>query len=145
MVPSRRLLSVCALVLTGGCTGVWSRGIVQDPGTLAIGGAEVWALDEHGDRMLAVVRTDANGCFLITAKPPKGERRFTLEISAPGFRAARATLPLETEILIASLVPTSESAASGIHPATTAERSERWGPQCAPPMSPGAQQLSPGR
>src|SRR5262252_7829327 len=136
-------LLLAALPFTAACTGVWSRGIVEGPGTLPLGNAEVKAYDEHGQRMLAVVRSDANGCFFITAKPEKGERRFTLEISAPGFRAARDGFPLETEILIATLEPESESAPSGIRAATTAERTDRWNPQCAPPMSPGAQQLSP--
>src|SRR5262245_13510665 len=104
MAPPR-LTGLAVLLFTGACTGVWSRGIVEGPGTLALGNAEVKAFDEHGERMLAVVRSDVYGCFFVTARPPKGERHFTLEISAPGFRLVREVLPLETEILIAALVP----------------------------------------
>jgi Carboxypeptidase regulatory-like domain len=145
-VATRRaaaILGLAASALTPACTGIWSRGIVEDSGTRAIGGAEVRVLDASGQRVISTDRTDVSGCFFFSLKPPKGERRFTLEVAAPGYRTVRHDFELETPILIAILASDNETGESEVRPATPAERTDRWGPQCVPPFPPGAQSLGP--
>jgi hypothetical protein len=137
------ILGLGACALAAACTGIWSRGIVEDSGTRAIGGAVVRVLDAQAERVISTDRTDVNGCFFFSLRPPKGEHRFTLEVSAPGYRTLRHEFALETPILVATLAADSESGESEIRAATPAERTDRWGPQCVPPMPPGAQSLSP--
>jgi hypothetical protein len=137
------ILGLGACSLAAACTGIWSRGIVEDFGTRAIGGAQVRVLDAQAERVLSIDRTDVNGCFSFSLRPPKGERHFTLEVSAPGFRTVRHDFELETPILIATLASDAESGASEVRPATPAERTDRWGRECVPQLPPGAQSLGP--
>jgi len=134
-------LGACAL--TAACAGIWSRGIVEDSGTRAIGGAEVRVLDAQAERVLSTDRTDVNGCFFFSLKAPKGERRFTLEVSVQGYRTVRHDFELETPILIATLASDAETGVSEVRPATPAERTDRWGRECVPQLPPGAQSLGP--
>lgn len=125
------------------CATVYSRGYVEDGAGAPVPAANVRLLAADG-RVVAADRTDANGCFFLQRGAPKNERRFTLEIGAEGFKAARLEVRLEPPVLRVVLAPASSSDESGIRAATAAERSDRWSPRCIP-LYPGggAQQLSP--
>ena len=100
-------------------------------------------LDEAGNALLARDRTDSHGCFIFSLRAPKGQQRFTLEVEAARFRLARRDFARETDLLIAVLVPETDAGESRIRVATASERVDRWVPDCAPPMPPGAESLGP--
>jgi hypothetical protein len=139
-----RELSRALLLLTAlGCATAYTRGIVEGPAGAAVPGATV-RLVGAGDRTIAAEITDAHGCFFIQRTAPKGEQRFTLEITAEGYKAARLDVPLQPPIFLARLAPSSSRDESGIRATTAAERRDRWEPECIPLFAGGgAQQLSP--
>jgi len=139
-----RMAAFCAVaVLPAGCATVWTRGLVQDTDGAGIPAASVRALDERGATPVFETTTDRNGCFMLGPAAARGRRHFVLEIVAPGYERAAFDFDLQTPILFVRLVTTSSGAPSDIRPATYRERAERWEPLCAPPMPPGAEQLSP--
>ena len=125
------------------CGTLYTRGLVEDAAGAPLGGASVRLSATTGEAV-AVASTDGHGCFFLQRSAPKGERRFQLEIAAPGFKAARLEVPLEPPILLATLAPDSSAAESRIRATTSAERAEKWDPRCIP-LYPGggAQELSP--
>ena len=126
-----------------GCATAYTRGIVEDPGGGAVAGANV-RLGGAGERPVETSLTDAHGCFLLQRTAPKGERRFTLEIGAEGYKSARLEVALQPPILLVTLAPDSSYGESRIRPTTSAERSEKWEPECIPLFAGGgAQQLAP--
>lgn len=134
------MLSAAAALITG-CS-IWSRGLVSANGG-PVGGADVRVLEAENGALVGATRTDSNGCFFLSLKAPRGQRHFTLEIGASGFKPARLNFELETPVLLATLTADSSERPSEIRPATASERSDQWTPQCVPPMPPGAEQLSP--
>ena len=126
-----------------GCATIYTRGLVEDAAGAPLGGASVRLSATTGEAVAAAA-TDGHGCFFLQRSAPKGQRRFTLEIAAPGFKAARLEVPLEPPILVGTLAPDPSAAESGIRPTTSAERAQKWEPRCIP-LYPGggAQQLSP--
>ena len=135
-------LCAAALLWTG-CATVWSRGIVQNGGGESIQTATVQVLEGGDAKPVATISVDRNGCFMVGPFVAKGEHRFTLEISAPGFKPSTYDFELQTPILVATLVPTSSEAPSEIRPADASERENTWMPLCVPPTPQGASQLSP--
>ncbi len=146
MKPSRargRLLLAALILSALRCATAYTRGIVEDPGGAAVPGAAV-RLVGADDRLVAADATDAHGCFFIQRTAPKGEKRFTLEITAPGYKAVRRDVPLQPPIFLATLVPSPSPGESAIRPTTAAERRDLWEPRCIPLFAGGgAQQLSP--
>ena len=134
------LLALLALS-TLRCATVYSRGYVEDGGA-PVPAANVRLLGADG-QIVAADRTDANGCFFLQRGAPKGDRRFTLEIGADGFKTARLEVPLQPPIFRVVLAPTSSPDDSRIQETTPAERSHTWSPRCIPVFPGGAQQLSP--
>lgn len=132
-----------AAAACGGCSSIFTRGLVDDGHGNPVGGAVVRAYDETGRTLLSIDRTDSHGCFLVRGRAPTGQKRFTLDIEAPGFRTAHLDFALSDDLLIAALAPSSSPDESRIHVATSPERTDRWIPDCAPPMTMGSQQLAP--
>jgi Carboxypeptidase regulatory-like domain len=146
--PSRRgavriALRVLAAAACCGCSSIFTRGQVQDAHGSPVGGAVVRVYDETGTTVLSLDRTDSHGCFLISMRAPKGQRRYMLDVEASGFQPARQDFSLGDDLLIAALAPASEPDPSRIHVATYAERTDRWIPDCAPPMTMGSASLGP--
>ncbi len=139
----RALPLIAAVALVPGCAAIFTRGQVEDTIGGPVGGAEVRILDEAGNALLARDRTDSHGCFFFSLRAPKGQKRFTLEVEAPGFRLARRDFARETDLLIVVLAPTAAEGESQVRIATSAERLDRWVPDCVPPMPPGAESLGP--
>jgi Carboxypeptidase regulatory-like domain len=126
-----------------GCSSIFTRGQVLDAQGNPLGGAVVRVFDATGTTALSLDRTDSHGCFLISVRAPKGQRRYTLDVEASGFRPARQDFSLGDDLLIAALAPASSPEPSGIHVATYSERTDRWIPDCAPPMTMGSDALTP--
>jgi hypothetical protein len=126
-----------------GCGTVYTRGLVEDAAGAPLGGASV-RLSRADGEAVAAASTDAHGCFFLQRSAPKGQRRFRLEIGAPGFKAARREVPLQPPVLLATLVDDSAPGESGIRETTATERAEKWDPRCIPLYAGGgAQELSP--
>ncbi len=141
----RRLCLLLLLALTAlRCATVYTRGLVEDGAGAPLPGASVHLTGEGGVTVAAAA-TDGHGCFFLQRSAPKGERRFMLEVAAPGFKAARLEVPLEPPVLLVTLAPDSSAADSGIRATTSTERAEKWEPRCTPLLPPGAQELSPSR
>jgi hypothetical protein len=138
-------LAVAAAALTSGCASIWSRGIVLDEQGKILTSATVTVASAAGSGTVADMPTDSFGCFLVARKAPKDERKFRLEVSAPGYAAATFDFGLETPILVARLAKADSGARSEIHPASRDEQDDKWTPYCNPPLPPGASQLAPGR
>jgi uncharacterized protein YceK len=149
MTPSSRhgavrsAFCVLAAIACCGCSSIFTRGQVQDGHGNPVGGAVVRVYDETGTTVLSLDRTDTHGCFLISVRAPKGQRRYTLDVEATGFRPARQDFSLGDDLLIAALALASEPAPSRVHVATSSERTERWIPDCAPPLTMGSDALTP--
>jgi len=124
------------------CATVYSRGYVEDGGA-PVPAANVRLVDARG-QTVAADRTDANGCFFLQRGAPKGDRRFTLEIGADGFKTAHLEVPLQPPIFRVVLAPATSPDESRIQETTPAERLDTWSPRCIQ-LYPGggAQQLSP--
>ena len=113
------------------------------PGGAGVAGASV-RLVGSGDKTIATELTDTHGCFFLQRTAPKGERHFTLEIGAEGFKPLRLEVALQPPIFLVTLVPTSSDGESQARETTAAERRDQWEPQCIPLFAGGgAQQLSP--
>ena len=141
----RRAAPIVALAFLPalGCATAYTRGIVEDAGGAAVPGASV-RLVGAGDRPVDTSLTDAHGCFFLQRTAPKGERRFTLEIGAEGYKSARLEVVLQPPILLATLATASSDGQSRIRPTTAGQRSEKWEPACIPLIAGGgAQQLAP--
>ena len=138
-------LFAIAAGLTSGCASIWSRGIVLDEQGHIVKNASVTVTSVAGSGTVADMPTDSFGCFLVARVAPKGERKFRLEVAAPGYAPATFEFRLETPILIAKLANADSPARSEIHPASRDEQDEKWTPYCNPPLPPGAQELAPGR
>jgi hypothetical protein len=141
--PRVALCVVAAAAVCCGCSSIFTRGMVDDGHGKAVGGAVVRVYDENGGTMISLDRTDANGCFLVRGRAPRGAKRFTLDVEAPGFRAARQDFALGDDLLIAQLSPDSDPGTSRIHVASYSERTDRWIPACAPPATMGSDSLTP--
>jgi hypothetical protein len=133
---------LAASALGSGCASIWSRGIVQDEQGRVVSHASVRVVGADSETV-AAASTDEFGCFLIGRLPPKGQRRFRLEIFAEGREPASFDFDLETPILIATLAKSGEAAHSAIHAASPTERTDRWEAYCDPPLPPGSQELAP--
>ena len=136
-------VTIVAASLTSGCASIWSRGLVQDDQGQVLPAASVRVSSVANAGTVFAAGTDMFGCFLVSKSPPKGERHFRLEITASGYQPATFDFDLETPILIATLARTGSGSQSGIHPATEAEREDRWEAYCNPKFPPGAQTLGP--
>jgi len=134
---------LAAAAVCAGCSSIFTRGLVDDGHGQPVGGATVRVFDETGATQLSLDVTNANGCFLISVRAPKGQRRYVLEIQASGFRVARQDFALRDDVLMGALAPSSSAEQSRIHVATSAERSDRWLPNCAPPLTMGSDALTP--
>jgi hypothetical protein len=117
--------------------------VVQDTGGASIQNASIRVVQAGSAKAAAVIPVDRNGCFMVGPFVARGEHRFELEVSAPGFKPATFEFDLQTPVLFGTLVPTSAGEPSEIRPANSAERESIWAPLCIPPMPPGASQLSP--
>ncbi|HYX19519.1 MAG TPA: carboxypeptidase-like regulatory domain-containing protein [Thermoanaerobaculia bacterium] len=138
----RLALALCVLPALR-CATVYSRGIVRDGAGAPVGGAMVRLLGSGGGTVASTL-TDAHGCFFLQRTAPRGEKRFTLEIGADRYKAARLDVPLQPPILLAILVPDSSDGESRIRTTTASERSDVWERQCIPLFAGGgAQSLGP--
>jgi hypothetical protein len=137
-LPLLAAAAVCA-----GCSSVFTRGLVDDGHGRPVGGATVRVYDETGVTQLSFDVTNANGCFLISTRALKGQRRYTLDIEASGFRPARQDFELGVDLVMANLASSSSPEQSRIHVATSSERADRWIPNCAPPLTMGSDALTP--
>jgi len=136
------VLTASAVIGTG-CSSIFTRGLISDDHGNPVGGATVRVFDETGVRQISFDVTNANGCFLISARAPKGQKRYTLDVEAPGFQPARQDFSLGDDVLIGNLAASSSPDPSRIHVATSSERSDRWIPNCAPPPTMGSDSLTP--
>ena len=137
------MLLVIATAASAACSSVYTRGLVDDGHGRPVGGAVVRAYDETGATQLSLDVTNANGCFLMSARAPKGTKRYTLDIQSSGFRTARQDFALSDDVLIVELAPESEPGSSRMRVATPSERIDRWIPNCAPPNTMGSDALAP--
>ena len=142
MRPLAFTLTLVAATLIGACSSIWSRGFVQDEQGRVVGRASVRVTSAAGSGTVVDTATDEFGCFLLGKVPPKGERRFQLEVAAPGYEPVTFDFDLQTPILITTLAKTGTGARSDIHAATTEEQEDKWTPYCNPSFS-GGQQLAP--
>ena len=139
--PPLALLLVVFPVI--GCATAYTRGLVEDSSGAAVPGASA-RLVGAGAQIVAAERTDAHGCFFLQRTAPKGERQFTLEIAAEGYKPVRLEVPLQPPIFLVTLALASSGEESGIRPTTAAERRDQWEPQCIPLFAGGgAQSLGP--
>lgn len=138
-----RLVAILVALPAFRCATIYSRGLVEDAAGAPVPGASVRMIGAGGGTVAAAI-TDAHGCFFLQRAARGDERRFTLEIAAPGFKTARLDVPREPPILLAALAPDSSAEDGGIRATTTSERAEKWEPRCIP-LFPGggAQELSP--
>ena len=132
-----------AALVWNGCTAVWVRGIVQDSAGQSISGASIRLLGAGDAKPVATRTADRNGCFMVEPFAPRGQLRFTLEISAPGFKPAAYDFELGTPIFYAALAPSPSDAPSEIRPANLSEREDTWMPLCIDTAPLGASQLGP--
>ena len=121
---------------------MFTRGLIDDGRGNPVVGAHVRVLDDTG-APLAFTFTNVNGCFLISARAPKGAKRYTIDIAATGFKPVRQDFDLGADVLIGALAPSSTPEESRLHVATSSERSDRWIPICAPPATMGSDSLTP--
>lgn len=136
------VLVLAAAAACAGCSSVFTRGLIDDGRGNPVVAARVRVLDDTG-APLALSSTNASGCFLISARAPKGAKRYTIDVAASGFKPVRQDFDLGADVLIGSLAPTTEPQLSRIHVATPTERSDRWIPTCAPPATMGSDALTP--
>jgi hypothetical protein len=134
---------LAAALMGNGCTTVWIRGIVQDRSGESISGASVRLLEAGEEKPVATRTADRNGCFMVEPFAPRGEHRFTLEITAPGFKPATYEFELQTPVFYAALAPSPSDAQSEIRLADLSEREDTWMPLCIETAPLGAAQLSP--
>ena len=134
---------LAAAALASGCSSIWSRGFVEDEQGRVVARASVRVTSAAGSGTVLDTATDEFGCFLFGRVPPKGERRFRLEVAAPGYEPATFDFELQTPILIARLAKPDSGARSEIHAASGEEREKKWETWCNPPLPPGSQQLAP--
>jgi hypothetical protein len=140
---ARWAVFAAAAAICAGCSSIFTRGLVDDGHGNPVGGATVRVYDESGATPLSLDVTNANGCFLISTRASKGERRYMLDVQASGFQTARQSFALADDVLIADLAVSSSPQPSRIHVATSSERSDRWIPNCAPPNAMGSDALTP--
>ncbi len=139
------VVALPAVWLTAGCASIWTRGIVQDEQGGLVATASVRVVSVAGSNPVAMASTDMFGCFLVSHFAPRGERRFRLEVTAPGYELATFDLDLQAPvpILVATLARSAFGSQSAIHPATDSERKDRWEAFCDPLLPPGSQTLAP--
>jgi hypothetical protein len=139
---SRTAFLIVAAAVCAGCSQVFTRGLIDDGHGNPVGGAQVRVLDATG-APLALDLTNSYGCFLISARAPKGAKRYTIDVVAPGFKPVRQDFPLAADVLIGALASSSAPDESRLHVASPSERSDRWIPNCAPPLTMGSDALTP--
>jgi hypothetical protein len=140
----KRLPIAAAALLCGGCAMVGARGVVRNAAGAEIENATIQIATASGTpSVLDAQQTTPNGCFTFSDVAPRHEKRFTLDISAPGYKPAHLDLGADKVTLLVTLAPDSAEQASELHPMTYDQTVGIYEPLCVTFVSHGASTLGP--
>ena len=122
---------------------VGARGVVRNAAGAEIEDATVQIATTSGTSVLDVQQTTPNGCFTFSDVAPRHETRFTLDISAPGYKPAHLDLGAYKVTLLVILAPDSAEEASELHPMTYDQTVGIYEPLCVTFVSHAASTLGP--
>ena len=81
--------------------------------------------------------TDSAGCFILHEFARGGERRFRLDVGAPGYKPAAFGFDLQAPVLLGTLQAESAARSSLLLPLTNRQSYGQWELVCAPPIPTG--------
>ena len=122
---------------------VGARGVVRNAAGAEIEDATVQIATTSGTSVLDVQQTTPNGCFTFSDVAPRHETRFTLDISAPGYKPAHLDLGAYKVTLLVILAPDFAEQASELHPMTYDQTVGIYEPLCVTFVSHAASTLGP--
>ena len=122
---------------------VAARGVVRDTAGAGIANANVRISSVATDEALAVLQTTRNGCFHFSDVAPRHEKRFTLDVSAPGYKPARLEFGTHSVVLLVLLAPEDSGQASQLQPMSYVQNAGIYEPLCVTFISHAASSLGP--
>jgi hypothetical protein len=129
--------------LSAGCATVMARGVVRGADGRPVPDATIRVRASGEREPFLAAKSEADGCFNARELAPRGARRFTIELSAPGRKPISLETGTTSPILLVLLEPDSVDEASAVRPMTAAERSALWEPVCAAAIPRAASSLAP--
>lgn len=143
LLSTKRSLAAAAALFCGGCAMVGARGVVRNAAGAEIENATVQIATASGMSVLDVQQTTPKGCFTFSDIPPRHEKRFTIDVSAPGYKPAHLDLGTYKVTLLVILAPDSSEEASELHPMTHDQTVGIYEPLCVTFVSHAASTLGP--
>ena len=135
---------VCSLpaLLILGCSGVSAKGRFLDARGVPITDARAFVHTGDSSPALESAPSDDRGCFNVYIISPPKQRRFTLQVRAPGRKPVTLEFDgREVEPFLVTLVDESGDGASGIRAVTPDEKNNVYDIYCVPMVVPGATSL----
>jgi len=145
-MPVCRYLGVLPALLISACTSVSVHGIIRDPEGRPIDNASVTVREAASSTALETAPSELNGCFNLFAVVKRDQRRFILEVGAPGRKAAAFTFERnQRDPFLVIVADQSAPQDSSVRALTPSERNGLYDMYCAPANVPGATSLGLGR
>ena len=123
---------------------VRARGVVRNTAGAEIENATVRiAPASPSEPPLAVLQTTVKGCFDYSDVAPRDEKRFTLDVSAPGYKPVRFDFGIHELALLVVLAPESSEPASQAREMTFPQTQGIYEPLCLTAYPRAASGLGP--